>query len=183
MMNKNEIRNLLKSREANKIWMEFQKEFPHLAFCSHLSEERTEACIDFLFDNISICCEILKQYDLPCFRTDDLIKVQSDNQKSFFDFCCKTVLYRDKAEFDINDLPYTLKELDMTEDELKQLYENAGYDCSYIVTELIEFYIILYHQPLLKEYYKGQGVADYEKLTIDMLNIYSSINRVSNEKR
>lgn len=183
MMNKNEIRNLLKSREVNKIWMEFQKEFPHLAFCSHLSEERTEACIDFLFDNISICCEILKQYDLPCFRTDDLIKVQSDNQKSFFDFCCKTVLYRDKAEFDINDLPYTLKELDMTEDELKQLYENAGYDCSYIVTELIEFYIILYHQPLLKEYYKGQGVADYEKLTIDMLNIYSSINRVSNEKR
>ncbi len=175
MMNKNEIRNLLKSRDVNKIWTEVQKELPHLAFCFHLSEERTEACVDFLFDSISICCKILKQHDLSCFRTDDLIKMQSDNHKSFFDFCCKTLLYKDKSEFDINDLPYTLKELDMTEDELKQLYENADYDCSYIVSELIEFYIITNHQSLLMEYYKGQGLTDYEKQAIDMLNIYSSL--------
>lgn len=170
MMNENEIRNLLKSKEVNEIWTEVQHELPHLAFSSYLSEERIEACVDFLFDSITTCDEILKKHDF----TNDLIAILSDSRNPFFDFCCKTLLYRDKTKFNINDFPYTLEELDMTEEELKQLYENADYDCSYIVSELIEFYIITNHQSLLIEYYKKQGLMDYEKQAIDILNIYSS---------
>lgn len=175
MMNEYEIRSLLKSEEINKVWMEIQQALPHLAFCLHLSEERTDACVDFLYDNISTCSEILKQYACPSIEANDLIRILSDSRKSFIDFCRETLLYRDKIEFNTSDLPYTLEELDMTEDELKQLYEKADYDCSYIISELIEFHIITKHQSLLTEYYKEQGLIDFEKQGMDILKIYSSL--------
>lgn len=45
MMNEYEIRSLLKSEEINKVWMEIQQALPHLAFCLHLSEERTDTLL------------------------------------------------------------------------------------------------------------------------------------------
>ena len=175
MINENKIRSLLESKEVNEVWMDIQQALPHLAFCSYLSEERMESCVDFLFDNISVCYEMLKQHNFSPIEIDDLIVILSDSRKPFLDFCCKTLLYQEGIEFNINDYPYTLEELGMTEDELKQLEENADYDCSYILSELIEFCIIINHPSLLAEYYKELELADFEKRAMDMLNFYSSL--------